>query len=242
MELLLKWIRGTLGEPGDFPYQSMHITTIIIFAICLIMLIVVAKSNTSKKKTILKLIALFQLSFEIIWRLIYYFINDETLISLYPAYPCNINAIIVSIVCLMNDTKGKKMFYLISFIGGIVTMFVPNGIFSRTVFIFPILKSILQHTGIIFIPVFEYFAGYYKTSVKDYPLIIVGALIDIINSGLIAPSLGLEGDFLFLDMGLPFVIDGVNQFYPMFFFIMICLFIISIIINVPEFINIIKKR
>lgn len=33
MELLIDWLHGSLGEPADFPYQSMHITTVIVIAI-----------------------------------------------------------------------------------------------------------------------------------------------------------------------------------------------------------------
>ena len=244
MELLLRWLRGDIGEHGDFPYQSMHITTVIVIAICLLLLALLAKSNISdqKKRKILNTIAIFQLSFEVIWRLIFYFVNNYSLVNLYPMYPCNLNAIIVPILCLTNNTKGKKIFYLFSFVGGIITLFVPNGIFYRTVFVFPILKSILQHTGILIIPVFEYFANYFKPSVKDFPYMMICLLITFINSGIIAPRLGLKGDFLFLDMGIPFVIEGVSQVYPMLIFTILCLFVLSIIVNIQEFISVIKKH
>lgn len=155
-------------------------------------------------------------------------------------YPCNLGGVLIPIICLLDLTYGKKMFYLFAFMGGIITFAMPEGIFNNNVFVFPILKSILQHTGILAIPLFEYVADYYRCSIKTTFPTILGLLINVINSGFISYWIGLEGDFMFLEMKLPCVINGVPQIITTTVTAGICLVILSILFNPKEFIKVMK--
>ncbi|MDO4941038.1 MAG: YwaF family protein [Erysipelotrichaceae bacterium] len=244
MDFLLRWLRGEMGVLGDYTYQSMHIITLIVVVIYLIVLAFIAKSNweDKKKRALLKGIAIFHLVFEILWRLIFYFVCDYPLNELWPMYPCNLGGVIVPIICLLDFTYGKEMFYLFAFTGGIITFAIPDGIFNNSAFVFHILKSILQHTGILAIPLFEYCAGYFKSSIKTIFPTLLGLLIYVFNSGYFAYQLGLEGDFMFLEMKLPCEISGVPQIITTTIAAGICLVILSIIVNPKEFINLVKQR
>lgn len=244
MEYILRWFRGQYGVLGDYSYQSMHLITVAVVIVFLIILVIIARSKISdiKKKKLLKAIALFHLVFEVLWRIIFYFINNEPLINLWPMYPCNLGGVLIPIICLFDLTYGKKMFYLFAFMGGIITFAIPDGIFNNSVFVFHILKSILQHTGILAIPLFEYAAGYFRCSIKTVFPTLLGLLVYVFNSGYLSYWIGLEGDFMFLEMKLPCVIEGIPQIVTTTVTAGICLVILSILFNPKEFIKAIKKE
>lgn len=103
------------------------------------------------------------------------------------------------------------MFYLFGFVGGVLTFAIPDGIFCRDVMSFPILKSVLQHTGLLLIPMLEYGMGKFRPTLRHMPWVIAGMLIHLLNCEGIDRLLGLTGDYMFLRSGLPFVIPGVPQ-------------------------------
>ena len=111
----------------------------------------------------------------------------------------------------MNLRRGKQLLYLFGFIGGVLTFAMPDGIFCQDVLVFPILKSILQHTGLLLIPAIEYVSGSYRPSLKDYGWIVAGCLIHLVNCEGINRLLGFTEDYMYLRSDLPFVIPGVPQ-------------------------------
>ena len=127
-------------------------------------------------------------------------------------YPCNLGGILLPIIALAKLRRLKRMFYLFGFLGGVMTFAIPDGIFSTDVLVFPILKSILQHTGLLLIPALECTSGTYRPSLKDMGWIIFGSLIHVVNCEIIVRLMGLTGDYMFLRSSLPFVIPGVPQF------------------------------
>ena len=104
------------------------------------------------------------------------------------------------------------MFYLFGFVGGIITFAVPDGIFCRDVMVFPILKSVLQHTGILLIPILEYAMDTYRPTLRHMSWVLVGLLIHLFNCEVVTRWLGFTGDYMFFRSGMPFVIPGVPQF------------------------------
>lgn len=234
--LLYQWLIGNLGVPGEYEYQKIYFVSIgvvgfILF--CFFLSVFFIKSNKTKRKVLIS-VCIFQLSFELLWRLIYMFVKKDPLVSCWPMYPCNLGGIIVPIVALTNSKVGKKMFYLFAFVGGIVTFAIPEGIFDSNVLTFPILKSILQHTGLLIIPAFEYSSNTFRTSLKNYGWMVLGCCIHIINCEVIDRILGLEGDYMFFRSGLPFVIPGVPSFITISVFSAILLFILSFLLNMKE--------
>ena len=224
------WLIGNMGVPGEYQYQSIHlISTAVVFA----MLAVVLWLGRSKgignreKQRLLRIICWFHLGFELLWRVIYITVKGDTILCWWPLYPCNLGGILVPIIALAQWKRGKDLFYLFGFIGGVLTFALPEGIFVRDILVFPILKSILQHTGLLLIPGLEYVMGSWRPSLKKLGWVIVGCLVHLINSAGIVRLLGFTGDYMFLRSGLPFVIPGVPQFITLPVFAILVLALLS---------------
>ena len=163
-------------------------------------------------RRILVAVALFQLGFEILWRLIYWLVKGDSLLCWWPMYPCNLGGILIPIIALSDWKRGKQMFYLFGFVGGMLTFALPDGIFSTSMFVFPILKSVLQHTGLLIIPILEYATDRYRPTLKDLGWVVLGCLVHLLNCEVIDRLLGFMDDYMFLRGDMPFVIPGVPQF------------------------------
>lgn len=234
--MIKNWFNGNMGTPGAYEYQTMHLVVIVVVlvgvSICAILGANKKISDVTKRKILIG-IAGFQLAFEVFWRIIYITVNKSPWIDLYPMYPCNLNGILVPIAALLDNKIMKKMFYLFGFIGGILTFAMPDGIFCNTVFVFPILKSVLQHTGLLFIPVFEYASKKYVPNIKDFGWTFLGTLLHFINCEVIdIHVLGLTGDYMFYRSGLPFIIPGVSQYITLTAFGIIVIVLILMISDV----------
>ncbi len=233
--LIHKWLTGDLGTAGNYQYQAIHLWSLAVIIAALAVLLVLSfrlRKEPKKLRTLLVGVAWFQLVFEAAWRLIYLLLKNSTLASLWPMYPCNLGGILLPLFVLFDCRRGKQMFYLFGFIGGCLTFALPQGIFSSDVLVFPILKSLLQHTGLLFIPLIELVGGSYRPSLKDLGWTILGALIHVANCEGINRLLGLTGDYMFFRGDLPFVIPGVPQFITMSVFGLIVLSLLSFLCNV----------
>ncbi len=205
---------GEGGVAGDFAYKETHLGSIIALLLILIFACLIGRRLSKKSQNIIIVaVSVFALVFEIFWRILYV-IRGVGWQELYPFYPCNIAGILVPIIALTKNKTLKEMFYIFAFIGGVITFSYPVDIFTNQYLNFPILKSILQHSFIIFIPVFEYFTGNYLPKIKKYYLAIIGLFVHLFNSEYLPKLLGMKNtDFIFLHSGLPFTIDGVNQVF-----------------------------
>jgi hypothetical protein len=218
------------------------LVVVVLVAICALLGASKKISDKSKRKILIG-IALFQLAFEVFWRLIYIFVMKCKWVDLYPMYPCNLNGILVPIACLLDNKILKKMFYLFGFIGGVLTFVMPDGIFSTSVFVFPILKSVLQHTGLLFIPVFEYASKKYIPNIKDFFWTFLGTAIHFVNAEIIdLKVLGLTGDYMFYRSGLPFVIPGVSQYITLTVFGIIVVVAILLVSDVKVTKEVFSKK
>lgn len=209
------WLSGDMGIPGNYAYGPMHLWTaaIVVLATLAVAFFGCANRNHPRRnRALLIAISVFQLAFEIGWRLIYIFLRNTPAAQLWPMYPCNLGGILLPIIALCKARRLKQLFYLFGFVGGVVTFAIPDGIFSTDVLVFPILKSILQHTGLLLIPALEYADGTYRPSLKDLGWIVAGALIHVVNCEIFVRLIGLTGDYMFFRSSLPFVIPGVPQY------------------------------
>ena len=232
----VEWLKGNIGEAGDYSYGAQHLISFGLVILVCVLLIIYAKGKAqeSNKIKVLKAIAIFQLSFEVILRLIYLFVKHDTFPAIWPMYPCNLAGIIIPLACLLDNKIMKKMFYLFGFIGGVLTFFYPNGIFSSSFFVFPILKSVLQHTGLVIIPIYEYALKKYRPSLYDYPYIFIGLLVHLLNCEVIDRLLGLNEDYLFLRSGLPFVIPGVPKWITISIFAQIVILLMCYFCDIKK--------
>lgn len=237
------WLVGNGGTPGEYQYQTIHIvTTIIVVAVTIAFGIIGGSKLDGKiKKKILNGVAIFHLAFEVTWRIIFLTFKKTPIEMCWPMYPCNLNGILIPIFVLTNSKLGKRMFYLFGFIGGVLTFALPEGIFCNNIMLFPILKSVIQHTGLLIIPVFEYTNKTYRPSIKDYGWIVIGCLIHVLNCEGIDRLFGLNGDYIFFRSGLPFVIPGVPQFITLSVFAAIILLILSFFGDFKESVRVCKN-
>lgn len=229
-EALRRWLVGDLGVQGEFQYQSIHLyTVLVVAALCVLAALLGSASrlDAARKRRILAGVSIFQLSFELLWRIIYITVKGDSLLCWWPAFPCNVGGIVIPIIALCNWERGKKMFYLFGFVGGVLTFALPEGIFCRDVMSFPILKSVLQHTGLLLIPILEYTQGSFRPTLRHMGWVILGLLLHLLNCEVITRWLGLTGDYMFFRSGLPFVIPGVPQAITLSVFALLVLVALS---------------
>lgn len=246
MWLVLKnWLIGNMGAAGDYAYQAMHLYSVLVVVVAMAVLAVLAlrfRDHAKDSRKLLVAVSVFQLGFEVLWRLIYLVIRGDTLVSFWPMYPCNLGGILLPILALMDWRRGKQMFYLFGFVGGCLTFAIPDGIFCNNVFVFPILKSVLQHTGLLIIPVLEYISGKYRPTLKDMGWVILGCLIHLINCEGIDRLLGFTGDYMFFRSGLPFVIPGIPQFVTLSVFALLVFALLSFLCDIKGSVKLLKGK
>ena len=226
-----------MGTAGEYQYQPIHLYSTLAVALSVAVITILGiklRKNEVKRRQLLKGICFFQLGFEILWRLIYLLVKGDSILCWWPIYPCNLGGVLIPIFALTGCKTGKKMFYLFGFVGGVLTFALPEGIFSSDVLVFPILKSILQHTGLLIIPVLEYIYGTYRPAPKDMGWVIGGLMIHLINCEGISRLLGFTGDYMFFRSGMPFVIPGVPQFITLSAFALLVLVLISFLCDLPN--------
>lgn len=229
METLINWLTGELGTTGEYQYTAIHLWSTAVVAAAVAAAAVWGGSSLSdrSKKRLLTAICIFQLGFEVLWRLVYVLIKKDSLLCWWPLYPCNLGGILLPLFALTNCRRGKQMFYLFGFVGGCLTFALPEGIFCKDVLVFPILKSILQHTGLLLIPVLEYTRGRFRPCLRDMGWVILGLLVHLCNSEGLVRLLGFTGDYMFFRSGMPFVIPGVPQYITLSVFALAVLTLLS---------------
>ncbi len=204
---------GTGGVAGDYSYGKTHLIAVAALIVVTALMCVVGKRLSPKnRRWVVIAVAAFSLGFEIFWRGVWIG-RGVTPLETWPLYPCNLAGVLVPLIVFTNNKTLKEIFYVFAFIGGVITFVYPQDIFTSNVLNFSILKSILQHIAIVFIPVFEYFTGQFKPQFKKLWLAILGLFINLFNSEYLSRFLGMEGDFIFLRSGLPFTIEGVPQVF-----------------------------
>ena len=230
------WLIGNMGTEGEYMYQGIYWYSLAAVAVALIAAVVFCicnRNNSARCRKLLVGISVFQLIFEVIWRLVYLLIKGDSILCWWPVYPCNLGGVLLPIIALLNWKKGKQLFYLFGFVGGVLTFAMPDGIFCRDVFVFPILKSVMQHTGLLVIPLIEYISGSYRPSLKDYGWLVAGCFVHLINCEGICRLLGFTEDYMFLRSGLPFVIQGVPQWITLPVFALAVFALLSFICDIP---------
>lgn len=232
---MYNWLIGDMGIPGEYKYQSMHLISTAVIILAVIAVVIAGfryRNNRQVCRKLLVGICVFQLAFEVIWRLIYYFLKHAPASELWPMYPCNLGGILIPIIALMDKKRGKQMFYLFGFVGGVLTFALPDDIFTSSVLVFPILKSILQHTGLLLIPALEYACGTYRPTLKDMGWVTAGCLVHVLNCEVIDRLFGLMDDYMFFRSGMPFVIPGVPQWITLSVFGLLVFGILSFLCDI----------
>lgn len=234
---------GAGGVPGDYSYGIIHLISVIVLAALTIGFAIAGRKMDAKqrRKTVIG-IAIFGFSFELLWRVIY-FANDVPLYELYPFYPCNLAGILVPIIAVTNNKVLKEMFYVFAFVGGVVTFTIPQGIYNNLYFNFPIMKSVIQHYSIIVLPVFEFVTGLFRPKFKNIWLVYIGMLVHLGNSEGMPKVFGHYGtDYIFLNSGLPFVIDGVPGWVTLPIFGLLVMTVFYAILDIKGFVRLFRKK
>jgi len=239
-----KWLIGDMGTPGEYMYQPIHLySTAAVLAVFLaiVMIAVRNRKDPERNRRLLVWISVFQLSFEVLWRLIYVFVRGDSIVNWWPMYPCNLGGILLPLFALLNCKRGKQMFYLFGFIGGCLTFALPEGIFCTDVLVFPVLKSILQHTGLLLIPAVELISDTYRPKLKDLGWVVGGCLIHLFNCEVMDRWFGFTGDYMFFRSGMPFVIPGVPQWITLSVFALLVLALLSFLCDIKGSLQWLKR-
>ena len=208
-----RWLIGDMGTGGDFDFTPIHYWTMAAVVAMFLLFLAAAlllRKHPRQQRGVLVGVSLFQLGFEVAWRLIYLWVKGDHISCWWPMYPCNLGGILLPIIALTDWQTGKKMFYLFGFVGGVLTFAIPDGIFSSNVLVFPIVKSILQHMG----------------------WVVGGCLIHLFNCEVIDRLLGFTGDYMFFRSGMPFVIPGVPQWITLSVFGLLVLSLLSFLCDI----------
>lgn len=243
LETLYNWLIGNMGTPGEYSYQNIHLfSTLAVVAATLAVLVLgcTKRLDQKQKRRILVAVSIFHLAFEVLWRLVYVFIKGDSPLCWWPIYPCNLGGVLVPVIALSNWKRGKQAFYLFAFVGACLTFALPEDIFTADVLSFPILKSILQHTGILMIPVFEYASNTYRPTLKEMGWIIGGLLIHVLNCEVISRLLGFTADYMFFRSDMPFVIPGVPQWITLSVFALLVLSLLCLLSDTKGSVRFIK--
>ena len=230
--LLYNWLIGEMGTPGEYQYRSIHLYSTLAVGLAAAVFFYLAfrlRKDPRRSRYLLVSVSVFHLAFEVFWRIIYLFVKKASLLSWWPVYPCNLGGLLLPVIALTNWKRGKQMFYLFGFVGSILTFALPEGIFCRDVLVFPILKSILQHTGLLLIPVLELIGGTYRPTLGDMGWVTAGCTVHLVNCEVIDRLLGFTGDYMFFRSGLPFVIPGVPQNVTLSVFALAVLSLLSLL-------------
>lgn len=242
--IIKRWLTGDMGTPGEYMYQPVHLWSVAAVAAVFILAVLLGRHlrhNPKASRKLLVSIALFQLFFEVLWRLIYLFVKGDSILCWWPIYPCNLGGVLIPMFALTMRRRGKQMFYLFGFVGGVLSFAYPDGIYCSDVLSFPILKSILQHTGLLMIPALEYVTGTYRPTLKDMIWVITGCFIHLLNCEGISRLLGFTGDYMFFRSGLPFVIPGIPQFITLPVFALIVLSLLCFLCDIRGSIAFIRQ-
>ena len=226
------WLIGNMGTPGEYMYQPIHwysLAAVLLAVAAAAVFCLCNRNHNVRCRRLLMAISVFQLAFEIGWRLIYLFVKGDSILCWWPMYPCNLGGILIPVIALLNNRKGKQLFYLFGFVGGVLTFARPNGIYSSDVMVFPIVKSILQHTGLLLIPLLELGSGTFRPSIRHMGWVVAGLLVHLVNCEGIDRLLGFEGDYMFFRSDMPFVISGVPQYITLSVFALLVLCVLSLL-------------
>ena len=74
MDVVKKWLIGDMGTPGAYEYTTMHyvVLAVVVVGVIACWILGASKRITERDKNrILIGIAIFQLAFEVVWRIIY---------------------------------------------------------------------------------------------------------------------------------------------------------------------------
>lgn len=243
-DILYRWLIGDMGTPGNYSYQAIHWYSFAAVAVVWCAVVGMAVKNRRAGRSNRKMlvgICVFQLAFEILWRLIYVFVRGDSFLSWWPLYPCNVGGILLPLFALLRNQTGKRMFYVFGFVGGVLTFAIPDGIFSSDVLVFPIVKSLLQHTGLLLIPAVELVSETYRPTLRHMGWITGGCLIHLFNCEVITRLLGFTGDYMFYRSGLPFVIPGIPQFITLSVFGLLVLSAICFVCDVKGSVRFLRQ-
>ena len=190
---------------GSYIYKAPHLVSMAIFIVMLAGILVgvyyLAKKSEKHYQTFLKCFAIWMLVFEIVWRVVFLILGDEkTNIDYpwYPAYPCNLNAILIPIAVLCNSKTMKHMFYVFGIVGAVLMMVYPTDIFTQPYIALPPIKSLVQHWNLFVIPCAEILTHHYKVRFRNYWVAWLGMLVHVINSTFLTWILNkIVGDSVF---------------------------------------------
>jgi uncharacterized membrane protein YwaF len=203
---------------GDYTMGTVHILSLVFCGVSIIVFTLLLRNKDSKYvHNKMKIIAYFAIIIYLLRRGVRVIEGETFLEAFWPFYLCNVNTILLSIWIIFDLKRGKDFMIITGISGAVLAFIIPDGIFVDKYLTLNILDSVFSHYEIVAIPVILMLTKAYQLDIKRMPSVIIGLLLVYVNVEILQPILiGETVDYLFLDGNLPFVIEGVNQFFIMF--------------------------
>ncbi len=217
--------------PGDYKFGLIHIFSIVFLVFSIIFFSYILRNKDSKYiHNQMKKLAIFTLFIYFLRRGVRIYNGEDFIKVLWPFYLCNVNTIFLSFFIIFDIKKGKDFFITTGLAGAVLVFIVPDGVFNDKYLTLNILESLLAHYEIIFIPMVLMITKAYTLNIKNYWQVALGLLVVLFNVEVLQELLINEHvDYLFLQGTIPFTIKGVNQFFIMYPFTLIVIFIVYLI-------------
>ena len=222
--------------PGNYTYGFIHIFSIVFLVFSIIYFSYILRNKDSKYiHNQMKKLAMFTLFIYFLRRGIRIYNGENFIKALWPFYLCNVNTIFLSLLIIFDIKKGKDFFITTGLAGAVLMFVVPDGVFNDKYLTLSILDSLLSHYEIIFIPMVLMITKAYTLDIKNSWQVVIGLLVIVFNVEVLQQILINEHiDYLFLQGSLPFVINGVHQFFivfPIFIIFIYAVYLINYIYN-----------
>jgi len=184
---------GMDQQPTEYLFGFYHLIYLLVFIFSFFIIFTLLLKKSRKKQNTfvnfaLILILLLKYSVELIFVYEYYQIAEP-----YSSYPhpfldintffsfqlCGVMNILLPVVIWFNIKPLKFFVYLSSILGGLSVIFYPVTVLYGDPFIFtlPMLRSIIVHFFLIFIPLFLIYQGDIKIEKKKAYQLVVGILL-----------------------------------------------------------------
>jgi hypothetical protein len=215
-------------------FLYLVISFLLIIGLNVLLHFTVKKEST--KETIIKIMAILTLFSHIS---IYYYNcvvqgswrnvipNDSTFL---PVYPCNVAMMLYPVVYLFTGKARKFLLTFLAyygFLGGMITMFVPDFYSGGNIFEWDTFKSFLSHSLLLLTSVYCFVSGLVKIEIKNIFAFIGGMFLIFLPVGLIL-NYFLDVNSMYL-RDLP--LDGVPLLTPYFIsFLMVIVIVLFITI------------
>jgi uncharacterized membrane protein YwaF len=159
----------------------------------------------------------------------------------FPFHLCTVMTFLLPIVYFLKLDKLKTAVYVLSMMGGIITIIIGD-YFADTFMTFSIIEGMSAHSLLVLVPIFEIAQGHFKLEYRNVWQVFVGIFI-LIGWAALANEVffrGLNSNYMYLkENGLPGNLGGDYYFL---IYVAIFLVMLNIIFGIPTLYRYLQKK